>query len=65
MDILFKKEPKIRISYDEMEAYLLLPYSEIDEDYEFYAVMEKVRAAGIKIGVDENKISAMINERYY
>ena len=46
MEIVLKKEPKIRISYDEMEAYLLLPSPLTpDEDYEFNDVMEKVRAA--------------------
>lgn len=66
MEIVLKKEPKIRISYDEMEAYLLLPSPLTpDEDYEFAEVMEKVRAAGVKIGINEAKISAMLQERYY
>lgn len=66
MEITLKKEPKIRISYDEMEAYLLLPSPQtLDEEYEFNDILEKVHAAGVKIGIDETKISAMINERYY
>lgn len=66
MEVVLKKEPKIRISYDEMEAYLVLPTPLTpDEQYEFNDIMEKVRAAGVKIGLDETKISAMINERYY
>ena len=66
MEIVLKKEPKIRISYDEMEAYLMLPTPLTpEEQYEFNDIMEKVRAAGVKIGIDETKISAMINERYY
>ena len=66
MEIILKKEPKIRISYDEMEAYLLLPTPLTpDEDYEFNDVMEKVRASGVKIGINETKISAMIEERYF
>ena len=66
MEIVLKKEPKIRISYDEMEAYLLLPSPLTpDEEYEFNDIMEKVRAAGVKIGINETKISAMINERYF
>ena len=49
-----------------MEAYLLLPSPLTpDEDYEFAEVMEKVRAAGVKIGINEAKISAMLQERYY
>ena len=66
MEIVLKKDPKIRISYDEMEAYLLLPTPlTSDEDYEFNDIMEKVRAAGVKIGINETKISAMIKERYF
>ncbi len=66
MEIVLKKEPKIRISYDEMEAYLILPSPLTpDEEYEFNDVMEKVHASGVKIGIDETKISAMINERYF
>jgi len=66
MEIVLKKEPKIRISYDEMEAYLLLPTPlEFDEEYNFEDVMERVRNAGVKIGINETKISAMIEERYF
>lgn len=66
MEIAIKKEPKIRISYDEMEAYLLLPSPlTLDEEYEFNDILEKVHAAGVKIGINETKISAMINERYF
>lgn len=66
MEVVLKKEPKIRISYDEMEAYLLLPSPLTpDEEYEFNDIMDKVRAAGVKIGINETKISAMINERYF
>lgn len=66
MEIVLKKEPKVRISYDEMEAYLLLPTPLTpDEEYDFADVMEKVRNAGVKIGINESKISAMIQERYF
>ena len=66
MDVVIKNEPKIRISYDEMEAYLLLPsLLTLDEEYTFDEVMEKVRAAGVKIGINEAKISTMIRDRYY
>lgn len=66
MEIVLKKEPKVRISYDEMEAYLLLPTPLTpDEGYDFADVMEKVHNAGVKIGINESKISAMIQERYF
>ena len=66
MEIVLKKDPKIRISYDEMEAYLMLPTPlEVGEEYTLSDILEKVQDAGVKIGIDENKISAMINEKYY
>ena len=66
MEIALKVRPKIRISYDEMEAYLLLPTPLApDEEYEFDEVMEKVRASGVTVGINEAKISAMIQERYF
>ena len=66
MEIALKKEPKVRISYDEMEAFLLLPTPvDPEEEYEFNDIMDRVRAAGVKIGINEKKISAMILERYY
>lgn len=66
MEIVLKRDPKIRISYDEMEAYLLLPSPmEPEEDYEFSKILELVENAGVKVGLDETKIAAMIKERYY
>lgn len=66
MEIVLKRKPKIRISYDEMEAYLLLPTPLTpDEEYTFDDVMEKVRASGVTVGIDETKISAIIQERYF
>lgn len=65
MDIQLKTIPKIRISYDEMEAYLILPSPLPDETYEFVEVLEAVEAAGVKVGINEDKIRAMIDEKYY
>lgn len=65
MDIQLKTTPKIRISYDEMEAYLILPSPLLDETYEFLEVLEAVQAAGVKIGINEDKIRAMIEERFF
>lgn len=66
MEIVLKREPKIRISYDEMEAYLLLPTPLTpDEEYTFDDVMEKVRASGVTVGIDETKISAIIQEKFF
>ncbi len=65
MEISLKKTPKIRISYDEMEAYLLLPTPLLDDSYALSDVMEAIEAAGIKYGVNEAKISSMLEEKNY
>lgn len=65
MEKTSKKEPKVRISYDDMEAYLVLPQPDWGENYKFNDVMSVVQISGVKIGVDKEKIKAMIEEQYY
>ncbi len=65
MEITLKKEPKIRISYDEMDAYLMLPEPPPDGNYELSEVMSAIEAAGVKIGLDKEKVEAMVAENYY
>lgn len=59
------KQPKIRISYDEMEAYMILPTPLTGQVYAFSDVMETIKSSGVKIGIDETKVNAMIDEEYY
>lgn len=65
MDATFRKTPKVRISYDEMEAYLLLPAPFNGERYTLSEIKEKLEATGVKVGIDENKISAMLRDGLY
>ena len=65
MEVAFKKSPKIRISYDEMEAYLLLPTPILDERYDVSEILELVRNSNVKEGIDEEKIAAMVLEGFY
>lgn len=65
METSLVKQPKIRISYDEMEAYLLLPIPMTGQVYALSDVMESIKSAGVKIGIDESKVNAMIEEQYY
>ena len=54
MEIILKREPKIRISYDEMEAYLLLPVRRKDEEaYTEEEVFDAIAKRGVRFGVDE------------
>ena len=66
MAVTLKREPQIRISYDEMEAYLTLPTPlEFNEEYKLDDVMQKVKNAGVRIGINESKISTMIQSQLY
>lgn len=65
MEVTFKREPQVRIAYDEMEAYLLLPQPMEKADYELSEVMQAIETAGVKVGINREKIEAMVAERYY
>lgn len=65
MEVTLKKEPKVRISYDEMEAYLVLPEPFEGEEYELEQILSIIETAGVKIGLDKDKVAAMIDEKYY
>lgn len=65
MEVSLVKKPKVRISYDEMEAYLLLPTPALEDNYVLADVLETLKLSGVKIGIDETKISAMIEERFF
>ena len=65
MEVTLKKEPKVRISYDEMEAYLVLPEPFEGEEYALDQILSVIEAAGVKIGLDKDKVAAMVEEKYY
>lgn len=66
MKVSVMKKPKVRISYDEMEAYLRLPMpSSLEDGYDLSEVLEELKVNGVKFGVDETKVSAMITEKCY
>ena len=60
-----KREPVVRTSYDEMEAYLLLPLIGADETYSIEEVMDVLSQRRITYGVDHDKIMEMINTRLF
>lgn len=65
MEVSLMKKPKVRISYNEMEAYLMLPTPIVEDNYVLADVLETLKLNGVKIGIDETKISTMISERLY
>jgi len=65
MEVSLMKKPKVRISYDEMEAYLLLPMPIEGDVYVLADILELLKSNGVKIGVDETKVSTMIDQGLY
>lgn len=65
MRVSAAKKPKVRISYDEMEAYLRLPMPAFDEDYTLSEVLELLKINGVKYGIDEKKVSEILEKKYY
>ena len=65
MGLGIQRGPKVRVSYDEMEAFLLLPTPAFDVPYELEEVLAVLQTAGVKIGVDKKKISDMVKEGFY
>lgn len=60
-----QKNPTVRISYDEMEAYLLLPTPAYEVPYKLSEIMDIIKVAGVKIGVDEAKVKSMVEDQCY
>lgn len=60
-----KREPVVRTSYDEMEAYILLPIVGMDETYSPNEVMDALHKKKITYGVDQDMILTMIKNRVF
>lgn len=59
------KEITVRISYDEMQAYVSLANPGSEESYSKSEVMASLAAQGIKIGIDEAAIDRLIEQQRY
>lgn len=58
------EKTEIRISSDEMEAYLSLPENH-ETEYDLKSILESLDSAGVKAGIDEQKIQMMIDRQIY
>lgn len=65
MELSAFKDAKIRISYDEMEAFLFLPAPPEDEKYTVQSVLEFLHAGRVIYGINEEKINKVIATRTY
>lgn len=59
------KEITVRISYDEMQAYVSLANPGSEESYSKSEVMASLAAQGIKVGIDEAAIDRLIEQQRY
>lgn len=60
-----KKEISVRLSHDEMEAYLMLPILGKSEYFTKAEVMAALAQAKVKVGIDESVIDEMLETEYY
>lgn len=58
-------EPKIRVTYDEMEAFLMLPLPKVGEEYTFDEVMAFLEVNQVRHGIEEETIRRMLRENIY
>lgn len=65
MATLPKEKPIIRISLDEMDAYMLLTIPEEDEEYTVPYLMQALSERGVNAGIDREEIARMVTEEVY
>lgn len=65
VEIRKKPEPKIRITYKNMEAYLTLPKLPDNENYTLNEVTTLLEKSGVRYGVDFDVIETMIENRLF
>lgn len=66
MDTTLNNKPRVRIAYDEMEAFLTLPEPSIpSEEYELADVIKEIEAAGVRFGFQREKVEKMLENRVY
>lgn len=64
-NVSVKREPVIRISYDQMEAYIMLPLVGLDDNYTLDEVIEAAHRNNVTFGIDYEVISELIETRTF
>lgn len=59
-----QNEPKIRLSHDNMKAYLFLPRPEL-EVHDFNYILALLKTSGVSFGINEKKIRQMLEQQVY
>ena len=64
MEAIVRKNPEVRVSHDNMKAYLYLPDS-IMYDYTVPDVQEALKKSGVSYGILEGSIQDVIDARMF
>lgn len=59
-----KKDPQIRVSHDNMQAYLYLP-NPITESYTVSDVEKALQSSGVSYGIQEDRVREVIEKQIY
>lgn len=60
-----KSQPRVRISYDEMQAFLVLPIPQMGEDYTEEELLQCLEKNQIRHGIERETIRNMIQAKNY
>lgn len=65
MPTLTEQKPIVRVAYDEMEAYILLPEPEEDEVYETRQLQTALSESGVSTGILEERLKELLDNKVY
>lgn len=65
MPTLTEQKPIVRVTYDEMEAYMLLPEPALDEIYEVRQLQAALNESGVSAGIIEEKLNELVDNKIY
>lgn len=65
MPTLTEQKPIVRIAYDEMEAYILLPQPEPDEVYNLEQLKAALVQSGVSVGIMEEQLKQLVDDGIY
>ena len=66
MDTTLNIKPRVRIAYDEMEAFLTLPEPlELNKEYKMADIIQVIEEAGVRFGLKKEKVEQMLETKMY
>ena len=66
MDNTLNIRPRVRITHDEMEAFLKIPEPvDEDEEYEIAEILRIIEEAGVRFGIQKGNIEQMLQTKTY